>query len=301
MNITRTQSVALVALLLAGLLLGITTNLVKVAHRCDIAPLSYLTWSMLGASLLLSVHSGWRRQLPKMTPQTLEYFFVSSLLTTVAANLIFFKAVPRLGVSFVAMMIALPPLLTYAGALLFRMEQFCWWRASGVLLALTGTGLLVVKQWSAPQADTVWIMLTLLGPVFLALGNLYRTRRWPPGESSEALAPGMLITGTGLLIGYALMTDYQLDLPWVDLYAIALVALQSVVFAGQFLLMFVVQKQGGPVFLSLMGAVSAIFAVPISMGLLNEPLLPGMVTSALLVAGGIAGLLVGERKSACPT
>lgn len=297
----KPHPLALIALLIAGLLLGLTTNLVKVANRWDISPLSYLTWSMIGASVLLSGYSMWRRQIPKLTPQTLEYFFVSSLLTTVAANLIFFKAVPRLGVSFVAMMIALPPLLTYAGALLFRMERFCWRRASGVSLALVGTGLLVVKQWSVPQADPAWIVLTLLGPVLLALGNLYRTRRWPPGESSEALAPGMLITGSGLLIIYALMTDYPLPLPLVDIYTVTLIAIQSAVFAGQFLLMFVVQKQGGPVFLSLMGAVSAVFAVPIAMGILGEPMLLGITISALLVAGGIIGLLVGEQRSVCPS
>ncbi|MBA57345.1 MAG: hypothetical protein CMK89_23095 [Pseudomonadales bacterium] len=297
----KPHPLALIALLIAGLLLGLTTNLVKVANRWDISPLSYLTWSMIGASVLLSGYSMWRRQIPKLTPQTLEYFFVSSLLTTVAANLIFFKAVPRLGVSFVAMMIALPPLLTYAGALLFRMERFCWRRASGVSLALVGTGLLVVKQWSVPQADPAWIVLTLLGPVLLALGNLYRTRRWPPGESSEALAPGMLITGSGLLIIYALMTEYPLPLPLVDIYTVTLIAIQSAVFAGQFLLMFVVQKQGGPVFLSLMGAVSAVFAVPIAMGILGEPMLPGITISALLVAGGIIGLLVGEQRSVCPS
>ncbi|RLU02901.1 MAG: DMT family transporter [Ketobacter sp.] len=297
----KPNPLALIALLIAGLLLGLTTNLVKVANRWDISPLSYLTWSMIGASVLLSGYSMWRRQIPKLTPQTLEYFFVSSLLTTVAANLIFFKAVPRLGVSFVAMMIALPPLLTYAGALLFRMERFCWRRASGVSLALVGTGLLVVKQWSVPQADPSWIVLTLLGPVLLALGNLYRTRRWPPGESSEALAPGMLITGSGLLIIYALMTEYPLPLPLVDIYTVTLIAIQSAVFAGQFLLMFVVQKQGGPVFLSLMGAVSAVFAVPIAMGILGEPMLPGITISALLVAGGIIGLLVGEQRSVCPS
>lgn len=299
MTLSRAQAVAFIALLLAGLLLGLTTNLVKVAHRIEIAPLSYLMWAMMGASVILLLHSSWRGKTPKLTPRTLEYFLVSSVLTTVAANLIFFEAVPHLGVSFVAMMIALPPLLTYAGALLFRMERFCWWRASGVALALVGTGLLVVKQWAAPQGDTFWIVLTLLGPVLLALGNLYRTRRWPPGVSSESLAPGMLLTGTVLLIIYAVLTDGRIQMPLLDVYAVVLVTIQSIVFAGQFLLMFVVQKQGGPVFLSLMGAVSAIFAVPIAMGLLDEPMLPGMVTSALLVGGGIVALLVGEKRSLC--
>ncbi|WP_290582539.1 DMT family transporter [Ketobacter sp.] len=297
MNVIRAQGIAIVALLATGFLLGLTTNLVKVADRWNMAPTTYLTWSMMGASVVLLGYSLWRRQIPKLTPRTLEYFLVSSLLTTVAANIIFFNAVPRLGASFVAMLIALPPLLTYAGALMFRMERFCWWRALGVLSALVGTAILVMKQWLAPGAETVWIILTLFGPVLLALGNLYRSRRWPPGVSSEALAPGMLIMGTGLLVVYSFMADSQLQGVFVEGCRVVLIAVQSVVFAGQFLLMFVVQKQGGPVLISMIGAVSAIFGVPISMGLLGEPVLPGMVVSALLVAGGIICLVIGARRA----
>ncbi len=59
----------------------------------------------------------------------------------------------------------LPPLLTYVGALVLRMESFCWWRASGVVVELAGTGVLVLARWTAPDTDHFWIVLTLTGPV----------------------------------------------------------------------------------------------------------------------------------------
>lgn len=290
--------IASVTLVCAGLLLAVSTNLAKVAHTIGFTPLAYLTWSLGGAAILLTTASHLRGRPARINRRTLEYFLVSGFLTTAATNLIFFSAVHHLGVSFVALMIALPPLLTYAGALLMRMEAFCWWRACGVVLALAGTALLVIRKWTSADADPTWIMITLIGPILLAAGNLYRTYRWPPGASAESLAPGMLVGAISILILFSLLPGWSLSVPVENPGAPALLGLQATVFAAQFLLLFVLQKAGGPVFLSLMGGVSAIFGVPIAMVLLNEPVLPAFMGSALLVAAGIACMLYGTTTCA---
>ncbi len=74
-----------------------------------------------------------------------------------------------------------------------------------------------------------------------------------------------------------------------------LIAVQAIVFAGQFLLHFVLQKAGGPVFLSQMGGVSAAFGVPIAMILLAEPVLPAFLPSTTLIAAGIVAMLSGVK------
>jgi len=289
----RQLYVAPAALLAAGLLLGVTTNLAKVAHGTGVTPLAYLTWSLVGAALLLKMVSYFRGQTAKVNRRSVEYFVISALLTVAGSNLIFFSAVPHLGVSFVALMFSLPPLLTYVGALVLRMERFCWWRAAGVVLALFGTAVLVIQQWAAPDTNHFWIALALFGPVLLSAGNLYRTRRWPPGATAESLAPGMLLGAIGVLMLFALVSGWSLTIPTESGYAVPLIATQAAVFAGQFLLLFVLQKAGGPVFLSLMGGVSAIFAVPIAMLLFAEPVLPAFLPSATLIAAGIVCMLLG--------
>ncbi len=176
------------------------------------------------------------------------------------------------------------------------MESFCWWRATGVVMALAGTGVLVLGQWTTQDADHFWIALTLIGPVLLAAGNIYRTRRWPPGERAESLAPGMLLASTALLLTVTMITPgWTLGVSTESTYALPLIGTQSVVFAGQVSLLFVLQKAGGPVFLSLMGAVSAVVAVPIAMVLLGEPALPALLPSGTLIAAGIAGMVIGVR------
>ncbi len=291
----RQLYLALTTLIAAGLLLGVSTNLAKVAHGIGIAPLAYLTWSLAGAALILTIISWFRGRIAALNRRSLEYFIVGGFLTSAGANLVFFSAVPHLGISFIALMFSLPPLLTYVGALLLGMERFCWWRATGVFLALSGTAFLVAKQWLAPNADQFWIALTLIGPVLLSAGNLYRTRRWPPGESAESLAPGMLLGAIVILVGFSLLPGWSLDLSTQSAYTIPLIGIQAVIFAGQFLLLFVLQKTGGPVFLSLIGGVSAVFGVPIAMVLLAEPVLPAFVPSATLIAAGIISMLIGAK------
>lgn len=289
------NTLALVSLFGAGLLLAVTTNLGKVASTLGVYPLAYLTWSLVGACVILLPLALWRGRTPRTDRRSLEYYFLAALLTVAGSNLIFFSVVGRLGVSFVALMYALPPLLTYVGALLLGMEKFCRWRAAGVVLALAGTAYLVLGQWAASTTESRWIAIALIGPVLLAIGNLYRTRRWPPGASAEALAPGMLIAAIVLLLSFAAAVDWPLALPTATISTVTLVAAQSVVFAGQFWLLFVLQKAGGPVFMSLMGGVSAVFAVPIARLLLAEPALPSWPPAAMLIAAGIIGMLVGVK------
>lgn len=282
-------------LLLAGLLLAISTNLAKVALGVGFTPLAYLVWSLAGASFLLTTIHYLRGQSIQLNRQTIEYFIVSGFLTTAATNLIFFSAVQHLGVGFVALMLALPPLLTYVGALLLHMERFCWWRMAGVGLALIGTVFLVAQKWTSPNADPAWIVITLAGPILLAIGNLYRTLRWPPGTRAESLAPGMLLSALTMLIIFSLLPGWTLSIPTESANAVALIGIQSITFAGQFLLLFVLQKIGGAVLLSLMGGVSALFGVPIAAILLNEVIVPLFFVSALFVGAGIVCMLYGSR------
>jgi drug/metabolite transporter (DMT)-like permease len=294
----KQQLIALPALLLAGFLLGVTTNLAKVAHGLGVMPLTYLIWSLMGAALLLLTLSLLKRESVPINRRMIEYYLVAGLLTTAGANIIFFNAVPTLGVSFVAVLMALPPLFTYVVALLMGMERFSWWRMAGVLLALAGTVVLGAARWQAPDANVLLILRTLLGPILLTLGNIYRSWRWPPGAKADTLVPGMVLAGAVLLLLYGLLVGEEVAEFPPGAKVLAVVALQAVIFAAQFQVMLVLQKSGGPVFLSLMGGVSAVFGVPIAVLLLGEHALPGFVVSAALVAAGIASQLMGWRTGA---
>lgn len=283
-------------LLVGGALIGISTNLAKYANEIGVTPLAFLFWSITGAAIILLAVAVIKKELPPLTARSFEYYFVAALVSVAGSNLLLFSAIPHVGASFVALIVSLPPLLTYLGALMLRMERFNIIRALGVAAALTGAGVLAVRKFSAPDASIVWILLALCGPVLLAIGNIYRTLRWPDQASPNALAPGMLIAAALLLFMCSALPDFSVHVSLTGWLPLGVIVLQAGLFAGQFLLLFVLQKTGGPVLLSLLGSVGAVVGVPVAIFLQGENPPAGLFLGASLIALGVALVTWGGVK-----
>ncbi|OLF36754.1 MULTISPECIES: DMT family transporter [unclassified Psychrobacter] len=290
-GISHTQPkwiIPLVCLLAGGVLIGVSTNLAKYANVINLTPLAFLFWSITGAAIILFIIAFIRNELPPLNKHSFEYYLVAALVSVAGSNLIFFSAIPHVGASFVALIIALPPLLTYLGALVLRIERFNALRAIGVVAALLGVGVLAARKFSTPDASVFWILLALCGPVLLAIGNLYRTLRWPDNASPSSLAPGMLIAAAIMLGIVSMLSNFSIIVPLTESKSLWLIAIQALIFAGQFLLLFLLQKTGGPVLLSLLGAVGAIVGVPVAILLQGEAPPEGLLLGASLIALGVA-------------
>ena len=260
-----------ICLLVGGALIGISTNLAKYAGEVGVTPLAFLFWSITGAAVILWVIAFIRQELPPLSARSFEYYFVAALISVAGSNLLLFSAIPHVGAGFVALIISLPPLLTYLGALTLRMERFSIIRALGVAAALMGAGVLALRKFTAPDASIFWIVIALCGPVLLAIGNIYRTLRWPDKASPSALAPGMLMAAALLLLIFSALPNFSVTVPIKEWLPLGVITIQAGVFAGQFLLLFVLQKTGGPVLLSLLGSVGAVVGVPVAIFLQGEP------------------------------
>lgn len=298
-NIFRRKSarlVPLICLLVGGALFGISTNLAKYAGEISLAPLAFLFWSITGAAIILLAIALLRHELPPLNARSFEYYFVAALVSVAGSNFIIFSAVPHVGAGFVALIITLSPLLTYLGALALRMERFQILRAFGVAAALAGAGVLAARKFSTLDASVFWILIALCGPVLLAIGNIYRTLRWPKGASPNALAPGMLIAAVILLGATSLLPNFSLSVPMGSLLPLGLIIFQAFIFAGQFLLLFLLQKTGGPVLLSLLGTVGAVVGVPVAVILQGEDPPDGLILGASLIAFGIVLVVWGGTK-----
>lgn len=283
-------------LLVGGALIGISTNLAKYANEIGVTPLAFLFWSITGAAIILLAVAVIKKELPPLTARSFEYYFVAALVSVAGSNLLLFSAIPHVGASFVALIVSLPPLLTYLGALILRMERFNIIRSLGVAAALTGAGVLAVRKFSAPDASIVWILLALCGPVLLAIGNIYRTLRWPDQASPNALAPGMLIAAALLLFMCSALPNFSVHVSLTGWLPLGVIVVQAGLFAGQFLLLFVLQKTGGPVLLSLLGSVGAVVGVPVAIFLQGENPPAGLFLGASLIALGVALVTWGGVK-----
>ncbi len=293
--------VPFICLLVGGLLLGISTNLAKYAGEIGLTALAFLFWSITGAAIILSIVALLRKDILPLNTRNLEYYVIAALVSVAGSNLIFFSAIPHVGAGFVALIIALPPLLTYLGALGLRIERFSSLRAFGVAAALAGAGVLAARKFATPDASVFWILLTLCGPVLLAIGNIYRSLRWPANASAIALAPGMLIAAALMLAMVGLLPGFSLTVPYDQTLPLALLVVQACIFAAQFLLLFLLQKTGGPVLLSLLGAVGAVVGVPVAVFLQGEAPPEGLILGASLIGLGVVLVTWGGVKMAKPT
>ena len=295
----RPRGGAIAFLLATGACLGVSANLARLAGDAGIPPLAFLAWSISGAGTVLLTLAAVRGRLPPLNGRTVEYFVLSAFVTIAATNLIFVSATPVVGVGFVAPAAALPPLLTYVGALGLGLERFDARRAAGVACALGGAAWIAFVELSLPDAATFWIVLTLLAPLLLAIGNLYRTLRWPPGLSAESIAPGMLFAAALMLMAAGALPHPALSLavPTERALPLVLVLVQGLVFAAQFVLLLELQRRGGPVCLSLIGPVGALVAVPAAVLLLGERPPAGLAFGALPMALGIALLERGRVRA----
>ncbi|OLF34855.1 hypothetical protein BTW00_11415 [Psychrobacter sp. C 20.9] len=294
----NTWLVPIACLLAGGALTGISTNLAKYAVNISLTPLAFLFWSITGAAIILLIVALIKQEIPPISARSIEYYFVAAFVSVAAANLLLFSAIPHVGAGFVALIISLPPLLTYLGALMLRMERFYLIRALGVVAALLGAGVLAIHKLSAPESSVFWILVALCGPVLLAIGNIYRTLRWPDNASSSALAPGMLVAAALLLGLFSALSDFSVAIPLDAWLPLGLIAVQAWVFAGQFFLLFLLQKTGGPVLLSLLGAVGAVVGVPIAIFLQGERPPEGLFLGASLIAIGVVLVTWGGVKMA---
>lgn len=292
----NTWLIPFACLLAGGALTGISTNVAKYAVDSGLTPLGFLFWSITGAAIILLVVALIRKEPPPFNARSLEYYFVAALVSVAAANLLLFSAIPHVGASFVALILSLPPLLTYLGALMLRMERFNIVRALGVVTALIGAGVMAFHKFSTPDTSVFWIFIALCGPVLLAIGNIYRTLRWPNNAAVSALAPGMLVAAAILLGLFSMMSDFSIAVPLESGLPTILIVIQSCVFAGQFLLLFLLQKTGGPVLLSLLGAVGAIVGVPVAIFLQGESSPEGLFLGATLIAIGVVLVTWGGVK-----
>lgn len=289
--------IAVLSLLGAGTLLGVSTNIAKVAASYEMAPAAFLFWSVLGAALILILAETVRGRLPDLNLELLAYWLVAAFFTVVGSNLIFFAAVTHVGVGFVVLALCLPPTMTYIVALFLKMERPCRIRMTGILFAFAGSGYIALQKLKLSDANSIWIALTLFGPVLLAAGNIYRSRFWPKGLDAEQLAPGMLLASATLLAAFALLPNVSLAVPNPNMSQIALITLQAIVFAGQFTLVFVLQKFGGPVLLSLFGSVAAIVGIPIAWVVLGEALPDGLAFGSVGLVIGVTLLAYGHTRA----
>ncbi|AZV19977.1 MULTISPECIES: DMT family transporter [unclassified Mesorhizobium] len=260
---------ALGLLVVTGGLLGLTLPFGKLATAADVPAMVWAFVISLGAGGVLLCVLLARGKRVRLTAHKLRYFFVTAAVSYAVPNLLMFSAIPHLGAGYTGIMFTLSPVITLVFSILLRVRRPNMLGIVGIAVGFVGAVMVAVTRGEAGQpADLFWVVMGLLIPVSLAVGNIYRTVDWPDGTGPIELAVGShLASAAMLLAGILLLFGGEAFAPLggVPLVVIAQVASASAMFAFFFRL----QAVGGPVYLSQIGYVAAavgLFAGTIFLG-----------------------------------
>jgi len=238
-----------------GVLIALMLPLSRAAMDIGMTPLAYAFWQALGGGVVLVIWRG-RGSPARFNGALFRYFGVSGLTAIAVPNALAFIVVANIDSGLTATLYALPSLATYAITVALGMEALSRKRAIGLSLGVVGCVWILSPNPAGINPHSLpWLLLGLLVPLSLAVGNVYRTTHWPAGARPEQLAPGMLLGGAVLILLVILASGsaHSLIISGAELWSIVVV--QSVLTAISYRGFFHLQKRTSPTFLSQLGFV----------------------------------------------
>lgn len=270
-----------VGLLVAvSFLLALQTIVAKVAVTAQVPMLSFLTVCILTSGSVLLLRSG----RPVMTPSLWRYSVISGALYAFP-NALAFVAVAPLGAGFVALVFSFTSLVTWMISVGLGVEKPTVMRVIAVLLALCGAILIAMSKAAGGDAPLIWVMIAMTFPVIIGIGNVYRTIQWPSGVAPLFLAAVMLIFGGLAVLPFAIFIEGASVIATPGPVKIYLAEIAVMIAA--YILYFRLQRLAGPVYLSQIGGLIALFGAVIAVVVLGETLPAMILPAAVLIALGI--------------
>lgn len=242
-------------LLGVGVVIALMLPLSRAAMDNGMTPLAYAFWQALGGGVILAA---WlrRRSLIRLDGTLVRYFGISGLTAIAVPNALAFAVVSNIGAGLTATLYALPSLATYAIAVTLGMESLSRKKAIGLCFGVAGCVWILSPNPAGVSPDTFpWLLLGLLVPLSLAIGNIYRTSHWPTGATPEQLAVGMLFGGAVLIFMTVLMSGDAETLLVDGARLWGILAVQSILTAIGYRGFFHLQRLTSPTFLSQLGFV----------------------------------------------
>ena len=207
----------------------------------------------------------------------------------------------KLPAGVVALQLTLVPMLTYAFALVLRIDKVNAFKLAGLGFGLSAVLVIVLPKAGLPSPDmAVWVLVSFLTPIFYAVANVLIPLVRAPQSSSLAVAAAMTLTGAiflGLVMvatgewwwfegGVSAMRDGEL----------ALIAV-ALVLAPFFWLLFETIRLAGPVFFSVQNYVATVTGIGWGMLIHGEAHSLWIWLALVLLFCGLALVIFGSFRT----
>jgi drug/metabolite transporter (DMT)-like permease len=215
-----------------------------------------------------------------------KFGFISGIFANLIPSTLILFAVPHIGSGIAGLMFALSPVVTAVLSITLRVRPPSASLLVAVALGFVGAIIIVLarEQFTLP-GTAIWLFAALFIPVSLAIGNVFRTARWPAGakplEVSVVANASVAAVQLPLAYAYGGGLDFSSILNHID------ISLAQWAFAlAQMSLFFRLQWIGGPTYLSQIGYVAAAISLAVGVGFLGEAYpMQVWIGAALIIAG----------------
>lgn len=249
----RVGPLAVTLMLAGGIIAPLRFVLNKIAVDGGVPPFAFAFWPMLFAGLLLLTVAFARGEKPSLRIGYLRAYLAVGIFAMGAPMAVLTYLADKLPQGLISMVVILAPTMTYFFAILLRVDRLRALSVAGLATGLGGILLIVLPDVSLPEPAMVWwLLLALLAPVVLGLGNVLTALVRPPQMPPTVLAAGMLLVAAALLVPVMAVSGqfYFFDgaapgVNWNFLYATLLNAIFYVMFLE-------IIRLSGPVFFSQM-------------------------------------------------
>ncbi len=210
-----------------------------------------------------------------------------------------FAAIPHVGSGLASILVATSPVATALLSMALKVRPPSLLGLAGIALGLAGAvTIIIARNAGFTAAESRWLLLAALIPVFLGIGNVYRTMGWPKGAGPMRLGAVVNLAAVPPLLVLAwgwsgLAVESLLRVP-------VLVIAQLVASTVMYLTFFRLQAVGGPTYLSQIGYVAAVLGVGVGVTALGETYPPSVWAGVAIVAAGIALSTLAQIRSARP-
>lgn len=259
-------------MLVAGVTWGATFSLQKIVMASPVADAFAVTaWQgLIGLTvgvLIARVQGHW----PRFDAEHWRFYFILGLLGTAVPNTLFYIAAPHLPAGVLALSVTTVPMLTYLGALAWRLESFAVLRAVGLLFGLAAVLLVLLPDTSLPdKGQALWLLPALLASLCYAIEAIYVTFNRPPSSNGIALIACAQGMSSLMLLPVLLLTGSSMPLDWPpDRHEVALLLMAASSVVAYALYLYMVQTAGA-VFASQVGYVVTLMGVGWGMLLFRE-------------------------------
>jgi drug/metabolite transporter (DMT)-like permease len=307
MNATATRLLMTFA---TGSLIGLGFVLAKLLLNGGLAQTTMALLQVGGAAAVMFAVMRLHGARIPANAMTLRYFVVSASIGVLAGPLLGNWVIARIPSGTFTLLLTLSPMFTalISAALDRRWPELH--TLAGSAVGLMGAALVLLPGAEALRAEQALAMSIAIGvPLLLAIGNVYRSRRWPSGLAAPAAASGTLLTQALVLGSLAVPAGFDVSSLQSSGWLLALLILTTVAgnLAGSIL-----QKTAGATAYSQIGYVIALTGVAASafvfgeeLGLLFWPGLFLVFTGVLLTSSStlprtLQAALSSHRRATAP-